>query len=167
MEREPGQGLDQVRGVSRERGFALERGLNEGWWVLRLGLGLMAFLAGLDKFFNLLAHWEGYLSPAVSRLVPLSPPVFMDVVGIIEMVVGLCLLFTRYTRAFAYIVMIWLLGIAANLIIGRRFFDVAVRDIIIALAAFTLAKLSEHRLHVHAGEPVIVAPDMRPVHGHA
>ena len=32
--------------------------LNAPWIALRFALGLTATLAGLDKFFNLLANWE-------------------------------------------------------------------------------------------------------------
>jgi uncharacterized membrane protein YphA (DoxX/SURF4 family) len=59
------------------------------WWALRIGLGAAAFLAGLDKFFNLLTNWTMYLSPLAERLLPLSGPVFMRAAGVIEMVVGL------------------------------------------------------------------------------
>jgi hypothetical protein len=45
--------------------------------ALRIGLGLGAFLAGLDKFFNILADWEMYLTPLATNLVPVTPTVFM------------------------------------------------------------------------------------------
>jgi hypothetical protein len=38
-----------------------------------------------------------------------------------------------------------LVGIALNLVTMGAFFDVAVRDILLALAAFTLARLTEVR----------------------
>jgi len=57
------------------------------WWSLRIALGATAFLAGLDKFFNLLANWPAYLSPPVAAL-PISASSFMHVVGVIEMAVG-------------------------------------------------------------------------------
>ncbi len=63
--------------------------LNSAWWALRVGLGLGAFLAGLDKFFNVLTDWGMYLSPSAERLLPVSGAVFMRVVGVIEMAVGL------------------------------------------------------------------------------
>jgi hypothetical protein len=31
--------------------------LDGAWWALRIGLGLGPFLAGLDKYFNLLTDW--------------------------------------------------------------------------------------------------------------
>jgi hypothetical protein len=55
------------------------------WWALRVTLGATAFLTGLDKFFNLLADWQGYLSPIAAQLLPLSPPAFMHVIGVVEM----------------------------------------------------------------------------------
>ncbi len=122
----------------------MDRRLNSAWWTLRIGLGVMAAVAGIDKFFNLLANWPAYLSPLFARLIPLSPQAFMHVVGIIEIAVGVAIL-TKWTRVFAYVAMLWLLGIAFNLLTSGRYFDIAVRDVVIALAAFTLAKLSEVR----------------------
>ncbi len=124
------------------------------WWVLRIGLGVGPFLAGLDKFFNLLTDWTLYLSPLATNIVPVSPATFMHIVGIIEMGVGILVL-TRYTREAAYIVAVWLIGIAGNLVSTGMFFDVAVRDLEIALAAFALAQLTEvrQRLQITAQQP--------------
>ncbi|HEY7291000.1 MAG TPA: hypothetical protein VH583_14275 [Vicinamibacterales bacterium] len=105
-------------------------------------LGATAFLAGLDKFFNLLADWPGYLSPIVAHLLPVSASAFMHVVGVVEMVVGVVIL-AGYTEIGGYVIAIWLLGIAVNLVTTGRFFDVAVRDVAMAVAGFTLARLTE------------------------
>jgi len=124
----------------------LERKLNLIWWTLRVALGVTAFLAGLDKFFNLLANWSMYLSPLAERMLPVSPEHFMRAAGVIEMAVGAAILF-RYTRIAAYAAAVWLLAIAANLVVSGSFFDLAVRDINVAIAAFALAQLTEVRRH--------------------
>src|SRR6185295_4896780 len=62
--------------------------LTTPWWALRAALGAAAFLAGLDKFFNLLADWPGYLSRFVAAVLPVSVPTFMHAIGIVEMGVG-------------------------------------------------------------------------------
>ena len=121
-----------------------EKKIDRLWWVLRIGLGVGPFLAGLDKFFNLLTDWTMYLSPAASAMVPGSDQAFMYVVGVIEMAVGIAI-FTRFTRQAAYVAAAWLVGIALNLVATGMFFDLAVRDLEIALAAFALAQLSEIR----------------------
>lgn len=118
--------------------------LNSAWWALRIGLGAAPFLAGLDKFFNLLAKWETYLNPMVPRLIPVSPATFMHTVGVVEMAVGLAIL-TRWTRLGAYVAAVWLVAIALNLLAMGAFLDVAVRDLLLALSAFTLARLTEVR----------------------
>ena len=120
----------------------LENKMIPAWWALRVGLGAAAFLAGLDKFFNLLAYWEGYMSPVMARMLPISNVAFMHLVGIIEMVVGLAIL-TRWTRIGSYVAMIWLVLIAINLVTTGKYFDVAVRDVEMAIAAFTLGRLTE------------------------
>ncbi len=116
--------------------------LTTPWWALRAGLGAAAFLAGLDKFFNLLADWPGYLSPLVAHMLPLSPTSFMHVIGVVEMLVGAVIL-AGYTQLGGYVAAIWLVGIAVNLVTTGHYFDVAVRDVAMAIAAFTLARLTE------------------------
>lgn len=118
--------------------------LNSVWWVLRVGLGLGAFLAGLDKFFNILANWEMYLSPLAGRLIPFSPALFMQIAGVVEMAVGVLLL-TGLTRIGGYVMMGWLMAIALNLLSTGMFLDLAVRDLEMALGAFALARLAEVR----------------------
>jgi uncharacterized membrane protein YphA (DoxX/SURF4 family) len=109
--------------------------------TLRIALGLMATLAGLDKFFNLLANWESYIAPVALQLSPVSPHVLMAVVGIVEFAVGLTILLLRPSIG-CYIASVWLLLVAGNLIAGGHF-DVAVRDVVISIAAFTAARLLE------------------------
>ena len=116
--------------------------LTTPWWALRTGLGAAAFLAGLDKFFNLLADWPAYLSPIASHVLPMSASSFMHVIGIVEMVVGAAIL-AGITRLGGYVAAAWLVGIAVNLVTTGHYFDVAVRDVAMAIAAFTLARLTE------------------------
>lgn len=116
--------------------------LNGAWWALRIGLGVGPFLAGLDKFTNILTNWEMYLSPMVERMLPVSGSMFMRSIGIVEMVVGLAIL-TRWTKIGSYIAAAWLLLIAINLVTTGNFYDLAVRDVEIAIGAFALARLTE------------------------
>ena len=132
----------------------MDRRLDAPWIALRYGIGLTAAVAGLDKFFNLLTDWGTYVSPTAAQLLPVSVPTFMGVVGIIELAVGAAIL-TGFTRLGAYVASAWLLGIAANLALGG-FFDIAVRDVVMALAAFTLARLAE----VRAGAPAHTVNDV-------
>lgn len=119
--------------------------------ALRFGLGLGAFLAGLDKFFDILATWEMYLSPVVTNVIPVSSVTFMHIVGVIEMIAGATIL-AGFTRLGGYLVAGWLLAVAASLVTTGIFYDLAVRDVVIAIAAFTLARMSEVRSE--AAQPV-------------
>jgi uncharacterized membrane protein YphA (DoxX/SURF4 family) len=122
----------------------LTKGLESAWWALRVGLGVGAFLAGLDKFFDILASWGMYLSPLAEKILPVSGDVFMRAVGVIEMAVGLALL-AGFVRVGAYVLGAWLLAIAVNLVSTGSFYDLAVRDVEIALGAYALARLTEAR----------------------
>jgi uncharacterized membrane protein YphA (DoxX/SURF4 family) len=127
-----------------------EKELDSIWWVLRIALGLGPFLAGLDKFFNVLTDWSMYLSPLAQKVLPIDPRVFMRGVGVMEMIVGAAIL-TRWTRLGSWVATGWLVAIAANLVTTGMFFDLAVRDLEIAVAAFALARLTEVRQAALAG----------------
>ena len=118
--------------------------LNVAWWALRIGLGLGPILAGIDKYFNILADWSMYLSPIATKVVPVSASTFMHVVGVVEVIAGAIVL-SRWTRIGSYIVMAWLLAIAINLLTAGMFYDLAVRDVEIAIGAFALAQLTSVR----------------------
>jgi hypothetical protein len=123
--------------------------------IMRIALGLMATLAGLDKFFNILADWGSYVSPAAAQLLPFSTDVLMGIVGVVEIAVGIGIL-TAVPVLGAYVASAWLLLVAVNLVVAGHL-DVAVRDVVLSIAAFTLARLIQVR-----GEPEIseAAPDL-------
>jgi uncharacterized membrane protein YphA (DoxX/SURF4 family) len=132
----------------------VSRELNAGYWALRIAFGLGPLLAGLDKFTNLLTNWEKYLSPVFQRFIPVSAVAFMHIVGVIEMVVGLAILFGA-SRVFGYIAMLWLWAIAINLISTGMYYDIAVRDILLGIGAYALARVTEARysdIFVERGE---------------
>jgi uncharacterized membrane protein YphA (DoxX/SURF4 family) len=128
--------------------------------ALRLTYGVVPVVAGLDKFTNLLTDWRVYLNPLLTDLLPVSAGTFMHVVGVVEIVVGVAIL-TRWTRLGAYVAAAWLALIAVNLISAGHYFDVAVRDLVMALGAYTLARLEE----AYATETVIAPARARePAH---
>jgi uncharacterized membrane protein YphA (DoxX/SURF4 family) len=118
--------------------------LTQSYWLLRVVFGAVPIVAGLDKFTNLLTDWQQYLSPIVARIVPAAT--FMHLVGVIEILAGVLVL-SKFTRIGAYVVALWLVAIAFNLLTTGRYFDVAVRDLVMAAGAFVLAKLEEVREH--------------------
>ncbi len=109
---------------------------------VRFALGGTAFVAGADKFLNLLTDWEQYLGPIARRNLPISERNFMRLVGVVEMVVGASIL-KGNTRIGGYVAAAWLLGITGNLISSGKYFDIAARDLNMAVEAFVLATLTE------------------------
>ena len=122
----------------------LDDRLNVSWWLLRVSFGLVPILAGLDKFLNLLADWPTYLSPAAQSILPVEAATFMHIVGVIEIAAGLIVL-SRWTLVGSYIVTAWLIAIALNLVTTGHYFDIAVRDLVMAGAAYSLAQLTAVR----------------------
>jgi hypothetical protein len=108
--------------------------------VLKLTFGIVPIVAGLDKFTNLLANWESYLNPALIKMLPFSAHTFMMIVGVIEIAAGIIVL--ARPRIGAFIVSAWLTVIALSLLTSGHYFDVAVRDLVMAVGAFSLGRLS-------------------------
>ena len=124
--------------------------------VMRLAIGLMASLAGLDKFFNILADWSSYVSPAIVPFLPISPETLMSIVGLVELAVGIGVL-TAWPAAAAYVASGWLLLVAVNLVIGDHL-DIAVRDVVLSIAAFTLARLVQVQHEPAVAHRPVAAP---------
>ena len=118
--------------------------LNAGWWALRIGLGVGPIITGIDKYFNKLTDWGMYLSPLVTKVVPVSATTFMHIIGVVEIAAGVIVL-SRWTEIGSYIVMLWLIGIAVNLVTTGMFYDLAMRDVEIAVGAFALSQLTAVR----------------------
>ena len=128
--------------------------------VLKVTFGVVPFLAGLDKFFNLLADWPRYLSPLAESILPVGGQTFMYVAGVVEMAVGIVIL-TRWTAIGSWIAAAWLVAIAVNLV-AAGFLDVAVRDLVMATGAFALARLTEAHDAVSRGAtPAIETTERR------
>lgn len=118
--------------------------LNTTWWALRVLFGFVPIAAGLDKFFNLLTNWEAYLNPLATKIIPVSAVTFMHIVGVVEIAAGIVVL-SRFAKLGAYVVTLWLVAIALNLLVMGKFLDVAVRDLGLSVAAFSLAQLTAVR----------------------
>lgn len=107
--------------------------------LLRLVYGIFPIIAGADKFTNILADWTEFLPAIIVDLLPVEPQLFMYVVGVIEIVAGIIVLWR--TEYGAYLVAAWLTAIAATQLIGGNY-DIAVRDLWIAVGAIALAQLT-------------------------
>ena len=119
---------------------AKPQAITKAWLILKYTFGLVPIAAGADKFTNVLTQWDLYLHPALVEILPLSPAAFMMIVGVIEIFAGILVL-TR-TKIGAYVVSLWLFGIAVNLLLSGQYLDVAVRDIVLSICAFVLAQLT-------------------------
>jgi len=108
--------------------------------TLKLTFGIVPIVAGLDKFTNILTHWDKYLNPTMAGMLPFAPSTFMMIVGVIEIVAGIIVL--RNVKLGGYIVAAWLTAIALSLLLGFQYADVAVRDLVMAIAALSMARLS-------------------------
>ena len=113
----------------------------EAFRILHLGFVAAPILAGLDKFFHLLVNWDQYVPSIVARLSPIDVHTLMLVVGVIEIVAGIGVAWKP--RIFAHVVAGWLALIIVNLLLIPGYFDVALRDFGLFLAALALARLSQ------------------------
>ncbi len=113
--------------------------------ILKWTFGLVPIVAGADKFMHLLADWDKYLAPVVTDILPLSASTFMLIVGVIEIIAGILVL--AKPRIGSLVVSLWLVGIVINLLILGSFLDVAVRDAVMAIAAYVLYLLCSAQRH--------------------
>lgn len=122
------------KAVSKDKAYQAFR-------ILQTAFVIVPIVAGLDKFFHLLAEWTKYLSPVVVKTVHYYDHEFMFVVGAIEIIAGLGVLFKP--KIFSYVVAAWLLCIVINLLILGNYFDIALRDFGLTLGAVALGRLSQ------------------------
>ncbi|WP_427016034.1 hypothetical protein ACQCSX_14775 [Pseudarthrobacter sp. P1] len=109
--------------------------------MLWIGFFLIPLVFGLDKFFNVLANWEGYLAPWVVSVSPFSAHTVMLIVGVVEIAAAVTV--ALKPRLAAYVVALWLAGIIVNLLTYPGFYDVALRDFGLLVAALALARLAK------------------------
>lgn len=140
--------VNTLRGPIPGEASALRRTLNraredpayQAFALLRIGFTVLPIVMGIDKFSNTLVNWEQYLAPWIHDLIPLSAVHTMHVVGVIEIAAGIAVAIKpRYA---AYIVAAWLGGIVVNLLSYSGYYDIALRDFGLMLAALTLARLA-------------------------
>ncbi len=113
----------------------------QAYMILRFAFVVAPIIAGADKFLHLLVNWDQYLPSVVNNILGGHGHEFMLVVGVIEIIAGIGVLLKP--KIFAYVVFVWLLAIIANLLMIPGYFDVALRDLGLALGALALARLSK------------------------
>ncbi len=117
------------------------KSLTQTFNLLKYTFGIVPIVAGADKFTNILTNWEQYINPSIAEMLPFSTSVFMMIVGIIEIVAGIIVL--KKTEFGGYIVASWLTVIALTLLLGFNYVDVAIRDLVMAIAALSMARLAK------------------------
>ena len=112
----------------------------QAFQILRIGFTVAPIIAGADKFLHLLVNWDQYLPGVVNNMLGGHGHQFMYLVGIIEIVAGIGVFLKP--KIFAYVVSAWLVLIIINLLMIPGYFDVALRDLGLALGALALGRLS-------------------------
>lgn len=123
-----------------EQAVSLRDPVFQAFWLLRIGFVVAPILFGLDKFLNWLVDWERYLAPEINDLIPGNAHQAMVAIGVVEIVAGLVVAIRPVFGG--YLVAAWLAGIIVNLLLIADYYDVALRDFGLLLAALTLARLA-------------------------
>ena len=129
------RGTDHVPTVS-----AVPVAAHQAFLLLRTVFTVAPILFGLDKFAEVLTDWERYLAPEFNDLIPGTAHQAMLIVGVVEIAAGL--LVAVLPRVGGYVVAAWLAGIILNLLLIGDFYDVALRDFGLFVAALALARLA-------------------------
>jgi uncharacterized membrane protein YphA (DoxX/SURF4 family) len=112
----------------------------QAFLLLRTVFTVAPIAFGLDKFANLLTDWPGYLAPFADRLVPGTAQQAMYAVGVIEILAGI--LVAVRPKYGSLVVAAWLAGIIVNLLVLGDYYDVALRDFGLLVAALALWRLA-------------------------
>ncbi len=116
------------------------RGAHEAFLLLRTVFTIAPIAFGLDKFFGVMTNWDHYLAPWINNLVPGTAHQAMLLIGVVEIVAGI--LVAVRPRLGGYVVALWLAGIIIDLVTLGNFYDVALRDLGLLVAALALARLA-------------------------
>ena len=112
----------------------------QAYQILHIAYTVAPVVAGIDKFFHFLVNWDMYCAPMVPRMLGIPVHTFMLGVGVIEIIAAF--LVAIVPRIGGWIVGLWLCAIIVNLLSIPAYFDIALRDLGLALGAFALARLS-------------------------
>jgi len=134
--------------VGRAAAFSLKEPAYQAYLVLRTAFVVAPILFGIDKFFNWMTYWPKYLWVGIPNVISVSPQNFMYAVGVVEIAAGLLVLI--WPRIGSWVVAAWLAGIVTNLVIKsiavgghtQVFWDIALRDFGLMIAAIALARLA-------------------------
>lgn len=112
----------------------------QAFLVLRTVFTVAPIVFGLDKFANVLVDWPIYLAPFVNDLLPGTGQQAMYAIGVVEILAGVAV--AVRPRYGALLVAAWLAGIVVNLLLIPGYYDVALRDFGLFVAAVALSRLA-------------------------
>jgi hypothetical protein len=141
--------MDSHTATVRAHPFVVTRPAHQAFELLRMGFSALPIIAGVDKFFGVLASWDQYVALPVMQAVvaKMSVQAFLQIVGIVEIAAGV--LVAVRPRLGAYVVAFWLFAIVINLLLLGAYYDVALRDLGLMLGAIALGRLSENYAPEH------------------
>lgn len=121
--------------------------VDELWLVLKIVYGFYVLIAGINKFFPILATGDAtqLISPWIMALLPISAERFLTLIGVFEIINAL-LIFSAFTYQGAYMLMAWVLIIAFNLATMNAQYSIILNLICVAASCYVLAQLSLARL---------------------
>jgi hypothetical protein len=132
--------MDKVIDANAATPAATAEPVRQAYQLLHWGFVALPTITGIDKFTHLLTNWDQYLARSVERLLPMSGHAFMMLVGVIEIIAGFIV--ALKPRVGAWIVAAWVCGIIVDLLLVPGYFDVALRDFGLLLAALALARMA-------------------------
>lgn len=116
------------------------RSIRGAYWLLYIAFVVAPIVAGLDKFTHLLVDWTQYLAPVIAGWLPVTPHTFMEAIGVVEIIAGI--LVAARPAIGGWVVAVWLWAIIVNLLLIPGYYDIALRDFGLSLAALALARLA-------------------------
>lgn len=113
-------------------------GLAQAYHILYYGFIVIPIIMGLDKFFGFLVNWDMYIAPQLANILPVSTHTAVQIAGVIEIAAGLLVAFMPVWGA--YMIGTWLGVMVINFLVGGIYYDLALKDFGLMLAAFALGR---------------------------
>jgi hypothetical protein len=97
-------------------------------------------VAGLDKFFHVLAIWETYVAPGTASLLHMTPAGVTIFAGVVEIAAAVAV--ALKPRIGSWVVTVWLWLVVLNLLSMEGKYDLAFIDLVLSVTGLAFTRLS-------------------------
>jgi hypothetical protein len=118
----------------------VSRATYQAYQIMYYAFIALPALTGLDKFFHVTSTWDGYVSPAIARMLHLTPVGVTSLAGLVEIAAAITVAIKP--RIGSWVVTGWLWLIVINLLTLNNYYDLALTDLALSAAGLAFTRLA-------------------------